>query len=228
MQFTSQQSSRLGIGIDFGTSNSAAAVFDGEQITLIKLAAPDSVMPSANYINKGFKSSIGGVVKSFKSLKFAIIASGIGALLLIITSIVTAFKNSEAGQNKFAKLMGVIGSVVGNVVDVLADLGMFIIDLFSGDGDALKALVSFGKKIFDVIGLPLKTVIDTVKALGRVMSALFSGDVSGAVPLPATGIDRPGPQPARRGHGTGCDGFGGHSTGHHDDHDCCHRAGNRR
>ena len=59
MQFTSQQSSRLGIGIDFGTSNSAAAVFDGEQVTLITLAAPNSVMPSANYIDKAFQSSIG-------------------------------------------------------------------------------------------------------------------------------------------------------------------------
>jgi hypothetical chaperone protein len=59
MQFTSQKSSRLGIGIDFGTSNSAAAVFDGEQITLIKLAAPNSVMPSANYIDKSYQSSIG-------------------------------------------------------------------------------------------------------------------------------------------------------------------------
>ncbi len=59
MQFTSQKSSRLGIGIDFGTSNSAAAVFDGEHITLVKLAAPDSVMPSAHYIDKAYQSSIG-------------------------------------------------------------------------------------------------------------------------------------------------------------------------
>jgi hypothetical chaperone protein len=59
MKFTSQQSTRLGIGIDFGTSNSAAAVFDGERVTLIKLAAPDSVMPSANYIDKAYQSSIG-------------------------------------------------------------------------------------------------------------------------------------------------------------------------
>lgn len=59
MKFTSQKYSRLGIGIDFGTSNSAAAVFDGEQVTLIKLAAPDSVMPSANYIDKAFRTSIG-------------------------------------------------------------------------------------------------------------------------------------------------------------------------
>ena len=59
MQFTSQESSKIGIGIDFGTSNSAAAVFDGEQVTLIKLAAPNSVMPSANYIDKSYQSTIG-------------------------------------------------------------------------------------------------------------------------------------------------------------------------
>lgn len=59
MQFDPQKSSKIGIGIDFGTSNSAAAVFDGEQVTLIKLAAPNSVMPSANYIDKSYQSTIG-------------------------------------------------------------------------------------------------------------------------------------------------------------------------
>jgi hypothetical chaperone protein len=59
MQFTPQKASKIGIGIDFGTSNSAAAAFDGERVTLIKLSAPDTVMPSANYIDKSYRSSIG-------------------------------------------------------------------------------------------------------------------------------------------------------------------------
>jgi hypothetical chaperone protein len=54
-----QQNARLGIGIDFGTSNSAAATFDGQQLMLIELAAPESIMPSANYIDKQFVSAIG-------------------------------------------------------------------------------------------------------------------------------------------------------------------------
>ena len=60
MQFESQQkNARLGIGIDFGTSNSAAAVFDGQQLVLVKLADPDSITPSANYIDKQFVSAVG-------------------------------------------------------------------------------------------------------------------------------------------------------------------------
>ena len=54
-----QQNARLGIGIDFGTSNSAAAVYDGQQLVLVKLADPNSIMPSANYIDKQFVSTVG-------------------------------------------------------------------------------------------------------------------------------------------------------------------------
>ncbi|MGB0669835.1 MAG: hypothetical protein ACPGN5_06970, partial [Porticoccaceae bacterium] len=53
------QQNRLGIGIDFGTSNSAAAIYDGQQLVLVKLASPDSIMPSANYLDKQYVSTIG-------------------------------------------------------------------------------------------------------------------------------------------------------------------------
>ena len=138
---------------------------------------------------KSLRGGIGIAVKGFKSLRVAIIGTGIGALLIAITSVAAAFKGSEEGQNKFAKLMGVIGSVVGNVVDVISDLGEFIIDLFSGDGAAMSKLKSFGASIFNVIGLPIKNVIDTVKALGKALGALFSGDISGAFDALKQGVE---------------------------------------
>ncbi len=61
--------SRLGVGIDFGTTNSAAAVFDGEKVTLVPLeagaaGAPASehdgeIMPSATYIDRGLQTCTG-------------------------------------------------------------------------------------------------------------------------------------------------------------------------
>ena len=129
---------------------------------------------------KGLIGVVGNISKGFTTLKGAIIATGIGALVLVIGSVISAFKSSEEGQNKFAKLMGVIGSVVGNVMDVISDLGEIIIGVLSGDSKAIKSATDFGKKIFDVVGLPIKNIIDTVKTAGKVLGSLFSGDVSGA------------------------------------------------
>lgn len=44
----------MGIGIDFGTTNSATALFDGEKVHLVKLEQHSIVMPSATYIDKNF------------------------------------------------------------------------------------------------------------------------------------------------------------------------------
>ncbi len=50
---------RLGFGIDFGTSNSAAAVFDGDVIRLVQLEADQPIMPSATYIDQDLQSKTG-------------------------------------------------------------------------------------------------------------------------------------------------------------------------
>lgn len=56
---SSEMPFKSGIGIDFGTSNSAAAVFDGEQVRLVQLSELNPIMPSANYIDRDFASTIG-------------------------------------------------------------------------------------------------------------------------------------------------------------------------
>ena len=71
---------------------------------------------------KGVKSFIGGL----KTMRGALIATGLGAFVIAVGSLAAAFTSSEEGQNKFAKLMGIISVVTGNVVDILSDLGMGI------------------------------------------------------------------------------------------------------
>ena len=51
--------SKVGIGIDFGTSNSAAAVFDGEQLQLVRLEQDDDIIPSATYIDRSLTAQTG-------------------------------------------------------------------------------------------------------------------------------------------------------------------------
>ncbi len=47
------------MGIDFGTSNSAAAIFDGSTVTLVSLEGSDLIMPSATYIDRKFQITTG-------------------------------------------------------------------------------------------------------------------------------------------------------------------------
>ena len=53
------QRTSIGIGIDYGTSNSAAAIFDGTKVHLVQLERHSVIMPSATYIDKDFQISTG-------------------------------------------------------------------------------------------------------------------------------------------------------------------------
>ena len=49
-------SQSVGVGIDFGTTNSAAAIYDGEQVRLVRLETNDVIMPSATYIDRALQT----------------------------------------------------------------------------------------------------------------------------------------------------------------------------
>ena len=56
--------SRVGVGIDFGTSNSVAAVYDGENLSLIPLEKGQDIMPSATYLDSSKVAITGEVAVS--------------------------------------------------------------------------------------------------------------------------------------------------------------------
>jgi hypothetical protein len=127
---------------------------------------------------KNFGSSIKGLTTGFKSLRVAIIGTGIGALIIALVSLRAAFTSSEEGQNKFAKLMGVIGSVTGNLVDMLANLGESIINAFT---NPKQALIDFKNLIVENITNRFNAIIDTLGFLGSAFKKVFSGDFKGAL-----------------------------------------------
>ena len=86
---------------------------------------------------KNLTGSLGGATKGFNKMRIAIIATGIGALVLGVVALGKAFTSSEEGQNKFAKIMTRISVITGNVSDVLARIG--------------KTLMSVGKVIGTVL-----------------------------------------------------------------------------
>lgn len=56
---TNSQKPSFGVGIDYGTSNSTAAVFDGCRLHLVHLEFQNPVMPSATYVDKAIQIKTG-------------------------------------------------------------------------------------------------------------------------------------------------------------------------
>ena len=127
---------------------------------------------------KGLKQGLKNVITGFKSMRVAIIATGIGALVLAVGALGAAFTNTEEGQNKFNKIMLVISSVTGNLVDILANLGNGIIDAFT---NPLEAIEKFKDFIVQNITNRFEAAIDTIGFLGSAIKKVFSGDFAGAM-----------------------------------------------
>ena len=49
----------IGVGIDFGTSNSAAAWYDGTQVVLVQLESSDAIMPTALHLDQDLVTATG-------------------------------------------------------------------------------------------------------------------------------------------------------------------------
>jgi hypothetical protein len=120
-----------------------------------------------------FQKTLKGVTGGFKTMRLAIISTGLGALVVIIGSLIAAFKGSEEGQNKFAKIMSVVGALTGNLVDLLADLGEGIINAFE---NPKKAISDFADLIKDNIVTRFEGLMNLIPNLGRAVEQLFKGN----------------------------------------------------
>ena len=134
-----------------------------------------------------FKGTLKGVTGGFKSLRVAILSTGIGALILAVGALTAAFTGSEEGQNKFAKIMTVIGALTGNLVDLLADLGEGIISVFE---NPKKAILDFASSFKEFITDRIQGTIEGFGLLGDAIKKVFEGDFKGAANVAIDGFKK--------------------------------------
>ena len=122
----------------------------------------------------GFRRMFSGqIIKGAKNL-FSVIAAGItatgiGALLIAFTSLITYLTRTEKGAEKFRIAMAGVGAVVDVVFDRIAAIGKAIVTLFSvGTKEGLKEL----KEAFSGIGTELVEDVKLITQLQRRTEAL--------------------------------------------------------
>ena len=119
-----------------------------------------------------FKDGIKGATAGFKGLKGAIAATGIGALLIAITSLVSYFKNSEEGSRKLAIAMEALSIITGKVMDFFAALGEKIVWAFTNPKEALMNFMNLVKE--NIINR-FEGLLELLPKLGKAISLLFQG-----------------------------------------------------
>lgn len=115
-------------------------------------SATESIDKFTGGAASGFKavtSGVGTFLKSLTTLKGALIATGLGALVVALGSLFTYFTQTSRGADKFAEIMGGVSAAVKVVIDRVVGLGESLFKLFSGD---FKGAVEGVTKAFSGLG----------------------------------------------------------------------------
>lgn len=136
---------------------------------------------------KGLTGGIKSAVAGFKTLKGAIIATGLGALLVAITSLVAYFKETERGADALRVIMGTLGAVTGKLMDVIIGLGEALFKAFS---DPKQALIDFGNAIRENITNRVEGMLELLPALGKAIKLALSGEFKEAGKVAADAVGK--------------------------------------
>tara|TARA_R110000796_G_scaffold2870_7_gene11073 strand:- start:2013 stop:3803 length:1791 start_codon:yes stop_codon:yes gene_type:complete len=150
-----------------------------------KVAQENSILAKGKQAFTDMKAGIKGATAGFKGLKGAIAATGIGLLLIAITSLVSYFKNSEEGSRKLAIAMEALGIITGKIQDVFSKLGELLVWVFTNPKEAL---MNFVNLIKDNIITRFEGLLKLIPSLGKAISELFKGNFASAGKIAADAV----------------------------------------
>lgn len=126
----------------------------------------------------GMIKPIKGVVMGMKTLRGAIISTGIGALVVALGSLAAYFTSTEEGSKKLAIATETLGILWGKLIDFAAELGEKISWAFTHPKEAL---IGFKDLLVANITERVNSLIDMFGYLGSAIMKVFKGDFSGAL-----------------------------------------------
>jgi hypothetical protein len=153
-----------------------------------------------------FKGVVGGVKKAvigMKTLKGALISTGIGALVVAVGSLVAYFTQTERGAKQLERVTAGLGIVMAKLGDTLAIVGEFLVTLFTEPAKALtdfqdavdplrdkivaifndpkQAIIDFSTMLKQYVMDRIKNLLDGISFLGSAIAKLFKRDFAGAL-----------------------------------------------
>ena len=139
----------------------------------------DAMPGKLGVIQKGFGALKGGLktaAMGFKTLRGAVISTGIGVLVVAFGVLAQYFTDNEEGAGKLKKITSALGVVFGNITDIISDLGEKLFGAFENPKEAIADLWELIKT--NVINR-FTGLADMFGALGNVIKAAFTLDFEG-------------------------------------------------
>lgn len=133
----------------------------------------DAMTGGAITLWRSFVSGVKSGIAAMRTLTGAIAATGIGALLIAVTSLTAMFTKSEKGQERWNRIASVTGSIVNNLVDVLVSLGEKLLWAFDNPLDALK---EFGQLLLDQVVNRIVGLFELLPKVGEAIKLAFTGN----------------------------------------------------
>jgi len=119
---------------------------------------------SLNDVKRGFQTMATTAVKSFSTVRGAIMSTGIGALVIAVGSLFTWFNKTKEGAEALERVFAGVGAAVNVIIDRISTFGGAIVKLFQGD---TKGALEDVKATFKDIGTEIVNDTNATVALKR-------------------------------------------------------------
>ena len=184
--------------------NKAAKAADNLEDSLDETAeAADDVGEASTQMSGGLDRMSGGLITMFKgaikgaktfvlglkTMKGAMIATGVGALVVLVGSLVAYFTSTKKGAEMLEVATASLGIVMGKLTDTLSSLGGFLVSAFQDPQEAIASLngmmedvwnwfVSIGTYIKESFILNILVLQRSLKKAAIAAKEFFGGDAS--------------------------------------------------
>ena len=127
---------------------------------------------------KGVVSGVKKAVLGMKTLRGAVISTGIGALVVVVIALISYFTKTKRGAEALQVATAALGVVTDLLTDKMSGLGEMMVKVFV---DPKQSIIDFGTSIQTYILDNIQKMIDGMGLLGSAIKKTFSGDFSGAL-----------------------------------------------
>lgn len=135
----------------------------------------------------GLTAPLRKVIASMKTLKGAIAATGIGALLVAFGSLIAYFKSSEEGSRKLAIATETLSLLFGKLMEFASRLGEGLVNTFSNPKEAL---LEFGRFLKSQIVNRITGMLELLPALGKAIGLAFKGKFKEAATVAGNAVGK--------------------------------------